>query len=107
MSEYKPHAWVIIHFKTEDAEVYKVMGGWRGGYLYGDSWRLNSGIKEVRDNGDAYEFTGISGSVYICNKLDERMSGLMSMVYNSWENVIKGKDSLKIIKTYKFIKVVM
>ncbi len=37
-------------------------------YLSGDSWRINSGVTEVKDAGDYYEFYGESGSLYRCHK---------------------------------------
>jgi hypothetical protein len=49
--------------------VYKVFGTWRGGYLYGDSWRLNSGITKVEKDGPILHFHGDSGSIYsVLNK---------------------------------------
>ena len=47
---------------------YKVLAGWSGGYLYGDSWRLNSGIKDFKENPEKeyVDFFGFSGSQYRC-----------------------------------------
>jgi hypothetical protein len=44
------------------------MGGWYGGYLGADSWRINSGISKVELVRDTYKFHGHSGSVYLCSK---------------------------------------
>jgi len=60
-----PQQWVIL--KLPDNE-YKVFGTWRGGYLDGDSWKLNSGIKKVEQDNDFYYFIGYSGSCYKCHK---------------------------------------
>ena len=63
MSEYTPHDWVVL--KIEGAG-YKVFGGWRGGYLDGDSWRLNSGITKVYETDTGMlVFEGYSGSRYV------------------------------------------
>lgn len=80
MAVYTPNAWVILRLTIDGEVTDKVLGGWYGGYLYGDSWRLNSGITEVRDQDGFYEFVGYSGSVYRCDKQSERMSALMAQV---------------------------
>lgn len=102
MNSYRPNRWVIIRFKSDGEEVYKVMGGWSGGYLDVDSWRLNSGIVEVIDNGDEYEFVGTSGSVYICNKRTEGMTGLMGDVYHNWKNKIKEESKIEIVDAKEY-----
>lgn len=70
MSEYQPDNWVVLKVKEGKGTFpfYKVLGGWSGGYLSGDSWRLNSGVTEVKEDGDYYEFYGESGSCYRCHK---------------------------------------
>ena len=67
---YKPNNWVIVKIMDDDGALqgYKVLGGWSGGYLDGDSWRMNSGITSYKDNGDSYSFYGFTGSEYKCNK---------------------------------------
>ena len=67
MTEYNPDNWVIIKMKGDDPH-YRVLGGWSGGYLDGDSWRMNSGITRVDDADEDWFFYGSSGSVYRCNK---------------------------------------
>ena len=64
MSDYRPDYWTII----DTGECCKVLAGWSGGYLDGDSWKLNSGITKVEDLGDEWAFHGVTGSVYYCNK---------------------------------------
>ena len=61
----KPDNWVVVKV---DEDFYKVLAGWSGGYLDGDSWRLNSGITKVEEDGDYWLFIGESGSVYQCHK---------------------------------------
>lgn len=47
MSEYTPNKWEIVRLQDGDKEpVFKVLGGWSGGYLDGDSWRMSSGLEE-------------------------------------------------------------
>ena len=43
MNEYRPDNWVVIKLKGDDPH-YRVLAGCSGGYLDGDSWRMNSGI---------------------------------------------------------------
>ena len=75
-----PDKWVVLKFKGGD-EHYRVLAGWSGGYLDGDSWRLNSGITKVEADGDYYLFHGHSGSVYRCHKDSYGLSILTADVY--------------------------
>ncbi len=68
MTEYNPDSWVILKMVYKDQTFYKLLVGWSGGYLNGDSWRLNSGIEKVKLDNDRYKFYGSSGSVYSCHK---------------------------------------
>ena len=43
MSVYQPDNWIIVELPNNTG--YKILAGWSGGYLHGNSWRLNSGIK--------------------------------------------------------------
>jgi hypothetical protein len=73
MNVYQPDLWVVLKI----GDMYKVFGSWYGGYLHGDSWRLNSGIREVKIIENKIEFHGYSGSVYECllNKQSYGTSG--------------------------------
>jgi hypothetical protein len=64
---YTPENWMLVKITGTDPH-YRVFGSWRGGYAQGDSWRLNSGITSVEEDGDYYVFKGHSGSEYICHK---------------------------------------
>ena len=67
MNNYNCDNWVVIKMKGDDPH-YRVLAGWSGGYLDGDSWRMNSGITRVENDGDRYNFYGLSGSCYSCHK---------------------------------------
>ena len=67
MTDYNPDNWVVIKIGGDDPH-YRVLAGWSGGYLTGDSWRMNSGIVRVEDAGDRYNFYGSTGSCYSCGK---------------------------------------
>jgi len=62
---HKPDKWCLVDLGEG---VVKVMACWSGGYLDGDSWKLNSGIESVEDGESAWRFIGHSGSVYECRK---------------------------------------
>ena len=63
-----PDRWVVLKiFSVSDGTFYKVLGSWYGGYLHGNSWRLNSGIERVvKASKDTFLFYGFSGSCYEC-----------------------------------------
>ena len=75
MDEYQPHCWVVLKIPEPNA-CYKVLAGWRGGYLDGDSWQINSGITQAVLVGDYWEFTGRSGSLYRCHVQGYGMQGM-------------------------------
>jgi len=64
-----PDKWVVVKIdNNRDKPFYKVFATWAGGYLDGDRWKLNSGIKSVESDDDYYYFIGHSGSCYKCHK---------------------------------------
>lgn len=93
MSEYKPDRWIVLKITNGEKVIYKVMGGWYGGYLGSDSWRINSGITKVELDGDTYKFYGHSGSVYLCHKNNYGTTMLMSSVLPDRNNVQVLPDS--------------
>lgn len=82
MTEYKPDSWVVIKMTNKDQTFYKVLGGWSGGYLDGDSWRLNSGVERVELDNDRYMFYGSSGSVYNCHKESYGLKMITTGIWN-------------------------
>lgn len=76
---HTPDNWVVIKIKGDDPQ-YRVLAGWSGGYLNGDSWRMNSGIVKCEEHTETFDingrkvvaeyfdFYGSSGSVYRCHK---------------------------------------
>ena len=99
---YCPDNWLIIRLKKDDKTFYKVLGGWRGGYLDGDSWRLNSGIVNIEEDGDYYLFKGFSGSVYKCHRNSYGATSVMSFIFEQEE---ENKDIIKVFKNYDEFKV--
>ena len=66
-NDYTCDNWVVIKMKGDDPH-YRLLVGSSGGYLYGDSWRMNSGITSVEEDEASYYFSGSSGSRYRCGK---------------------------------------
>jgi hypothetical protein len=67
---YNPDRWLVVKLTDTVNSIshYRVFATWRGGYLNGDSWRMNSGIASVTFEDDYYNFVGSSGSIYCCHK---------------------------------------
>lgn len=86
MSDYTPDRWVLLEITHPDHEpVRKLFAGWYGGYLNGDSWKLNSGVTNVRiDDSGHYEFDGQSGSTYRCHVNSHGMSNYMASILANW-----------------------
>ena len=70
MADHYPDNWVVLKIKEGKGTFpfYKVLAGWSGGYLNGDSWRMNSGITLVFERENTVDFYGESGSMYRCHK---------------------------------------
>ena len=95
-TEHNPDSWVIIKITgIEDKDFYKVLAGWSGGYLDGDSWRMNSGIVKIEDAGDYWRFIGASGSVYKCHKEGNTMR--MSMAPTWTRLQAKFPDNVELV----------
>lgn len=108
MSEYTPDTWVVLEFDAPglDKPVYKVFAGWYGGYFGSDSWKLNSGITQLRREGEWLEFDGYSGSVYRCHPDTYHMSGLMYSVLAGWRKQAeqRGDVHIKILTLDEAVK---
>ena len=89
----KPEHWVVVRLENDTDAYYKVFAGWRGGYLDGDSWKMNSGVTKVEEDEDCYYFYGASGSCYQCHKkgygLKDGMYHFSSYVQGTLETIIK------------------
>lgn len=56
-----PNNFVILQINND---LHKVFATWKKD----DRWKLNSGIKKIKQDKDYYYFEGYSGSVYKCSK---------------------------------------
>jgi len=94
MNEYTPDRWQVIKLESEHDSHYRVFATWSGGYLHGQSWKMNSGIESVELIEDYYCFTGSSGSVYSCHKNNYGSFGYgASVLSQMMEN---SKDEVKV-----------
>lgn len=92
-----PDAWVIIKYNGNE-QFQKILAGWSGSYLYGDSWRMSSPIKELYIDIDKDYITATtdSGSVYTLFRQYQglRMSNLG--IYNELKE--KFKDRIEMVE---------
>jgi hypothetical protein len=95
MSEYIPDHWIILKVNTSTPH-YRVLGGWSGSYIYGDSWRLNSGITSHKFDDNYWYFYGSSGSCYECHVDRYGLSGSMVHVYHNLREKY-GKDVVQLV----------
>ena len=80
----RPDKWAIMKVLVSNGTVlYKVLAGRRGGFLDGDSWRINSGIVDIHDAGDELVFHGYSGSTYVCHKSAYGATPLSNSVFQN------------------------
>ncbi len=83
MSLYNPDRWVAIRFLDDQEQIIKILGAWHGGYLDSDSWRLSSGVKSVKEEGDYYVVENHSGSIYNCHKQSEGVTSYSGSILQS------------------------
>jgi len=97
MSVYTPDCWVIVEFSgTKVPETYhRILAGWYGGYLDGDSWKMSSGILQMNDRDDHWEIPNSSGSIYYCYKRCERFSMLTGNVFSNYSKDSCDEYSIK------------
>lgn len=104
MNTYTPDVWQVIEiFSPKQGVIYKVLAGWYGGYLNGDSWQMNSGITHCEYDDDYWYFYGYSGSCYKCHKGAEKLSGMTGSVLLHLQkqlNDLNDGSYAKIIESY-------
>lgn len=108
MSEYTPDVWVVLEFDAPNLEepLRKVFAGWYGGFAGSNSWKLNSGITQVRVKDGRYEFDGYSGSTYYCHANNYHMSGLMMDIYSKWlkQADLRGDVKIRILDLAEIVE---
>lgn len=105
--DYRPDNWAVVKITQQvkggntgygrtEKVYYKVLGGWSGGYLGSDSWRLNSGIVDVEETVDSFIFIGNSGSRYICDKTQERLRMNTAGTWKALQEEAEGSDGVTV-----------
>lgn len=89
--DYFPDKWLVVKISSEEDTHYRIFACWYGGFANGDSWKLNSGIKEIEVVNEAFRFIGDSGSRYIGSVNNYGISGYGSGVLSS---LIAGQASI-------------
>lgn len=98
--KYTPDRWVIIEIDTGKEKFNKVLAGWYGGYLNGDSWKINSGNEKELEFDDRWEFYGFSGSTYVCYKNAYGMSAYMAQILAGFQKQVPKGTNIKILPEY-------
>ena len=93
-----PDSWVIVEVNYKGEQFQKILSGWSGGYLDGDSWRMSSPIKNLEINIDSEWIiaTTESGSTYRLLKESQGLRMSNAGIYNELKE--KFGDSVEIIK---------
>jgi len=93
-----PDSWVIIEVKTPAGQFQKILSGWSGGYLYGDSWRMSSPMKElnIKVNQDFFTVDTESGSRYTLFKSRQGLRMSNASIYNELKE--KYGNMMEIVK---------
>lgn len=93
-----PDAWVIIEVNHESEQFQKVLAGWSGSYLYGDSWRMSSPIKKINIDVEKDYITveTESGSVYNLHKESQGLRMSNGGIYNQLKE--KFGDRIEIVE---------
>lgn len=93
-----PDSWVIIEVNHEGEQFQKIIAGWSGGYLDGDSWRMSSPIKNMHIdlNKDYYTVDTQSGSQYTLYKKCQGLRMSNAGIYNKLKE--KFGDSVEIVE---------
>jgi ribosomal protein L21E len=101
MSDYNPDNWIILKMSMNNDITYKILAGWSGSYLNGDSWKLNSGITKIEQDNEYFYFHGYSGSVYRCHKKSEIVRMNIAGVLNNY--LEQYPDNIKHIKSEQLL----
>jgi hypothetical protein len=100
--EHTPHGWVLIELNGH----HRIFASWDGGFLDGDSWKCNSGIKSAEQTDECFVVHGNSGSIYNCfksriNRLNGYAHGVLEQVMEQ-QNVktFSEEETYRILKRY-------
>jgi hypothetical protein len=94
---YTPQSWIVVEITSAHGQkIRKVLGTWGI-----SQWRLNSGNQFEEEFPDRWEFSGYSGSLYVCYKDSYGMAGYIEGIYDNFQHDLKlmGGD-IRIVEEY-------
>ena len=94
---YTPQGWIVVEITSAAGEkIEKVLATWGI-----SQWKLNSGNQYAEEFPDRWEFSGYSGSVYVCYKDCYGTSAFIEDIYDDFERQLKlSGGSIKIVDKY-------
>ncbi len=81
--------WVVIYVNSDDPH-YRLFMTFGGSFVYGDSWRMNSGIVRVEKDGENLVFHGSSGSQYSVHPDGYGISAYGAGILQGYNDQIEG-----------------
>ena len=93
-----PDSWVILEINHNGEQFQKILAGWSGSYLYGDSWRMSSPIKELDIKINSKWITAVteSGSTYNLSLPHQGLRMSIAGIYNELKE--KHGDKVEIVE---------
>lgn len=107
MNEYTPDYWILLKVSPNGKEpFYRILASWSGSYVWGDSWKLSSGVETFETSPDGKQFISeqASGSVYILNRRREQSSTMIFSIYNSFVEQMKGHGTIEQVSADLYVK---
>ena len=93
-----PDSWVILEVNHEGEQFQKILSGWSGGYLDGNSWRLSSPIREINIDveKDYFSVDTTSGSQYTLYKSNQGLRISNAGIWNQLK--LQFGDAVEIVE---------
>jgi hypothetical protein len=87
MNIYSPDCWIIVELSGSNIPKThrRILAGWYGDFLQGDSWKLSGGIESVTERTEFWEVLTASGSIYLLYKNNEGVSRLTQAILESYK----------------------
>jgi hypothetical protein len=99
---HTPDNWVLLRIVEHDGKEHiKILSGWSGGYLDGDSWRLSSEPVKRIEHDLYHEFETKSGSIYRCGKESNMLRMNCAYIVDKLEALDRVK-SVEVLDGYTF-----
>lgn len=104
---YTPDTYQFLRLSSDqDTDVIlKLFAAWSGGYLTGDSWKLNSGVVKIVKEDNVFHVHGYSGSVYTITAEQGTMTSYGSTILNKiLESGVKQNIKVELISLEEALK---